>query len=182
MKIIVSNRSANSVSSGYDTVPPGTTKVYTGRSLAQTAAWLKVASALVEVQTNPDVVDNPVWQTVMQTPANPGGGVRTLAGEGFTVQANGSAISSAEPVGLGVFDDAACTIPSATGTISTATDGTITSGSGTNAIQATVNPANGKLTVSVNVTKAQSIWVKPLTNPNATHILDCSPVRQTTFT
>lgn len=181
MKATVINNSQNAVAlPGAVVAQPGTAKTVTGLTLLQAAQLTAQSSKLVQVQISLDPADKPAVIATMATPANPGSGVTVLAGEGFTLKdSSGTTVAIAEPVGLGVYDDAACTIPSADAYIDTATAGTITAGSGTNAIEATT--AAGVLTVSVHKPAPGTVYVKPFTRSNATRVLDASDQRTTIF-
>lgn len=118
---------------------------------------------------------------VMKKPADPAGGAATLAGVGFDLMTEAGVAANVNPqMYMGVFDDAACTIPSVTGQLSTATVGTIDEGTGTNLIKCTPD-ATGDMTLSVDDAADEIVYLKAW--PVGTgYIIDSSDIDSVEFT
>jgi hypothetical protein len=182
MKVTVTNSSqvGADISSISLFLKPGTKKVAYGCSLAQAADAQRHASALVRVEVEQDPSDRPIAFTTMAATADPAALATTSAAQGFTLKDSASAtISIAEPVGLAVYDDAACTILSTTATLNTASVGTITSGAGTNKVEMVT--AAGQVALTVTKTTVGAVYLKAYSLAGATRILDSSGTHKITF-
>lgn len=177
MKIKVTNlnNKAAAVPGITGTVPAGTTVEFPGQNKQIAAMALAAASMVLLVSTELDAADSEPIRAVATSTADPAGDGLSVAAVGFTLtDLSGTAVAAAQRLGLGVFDDADCTIPSTTATLATASAGTINSGSGTNRLDVSVNPANGQFrcTVSIPATANKTVYVKPFLLPQTTRVIE----------
>lgn len=134
------------------------------------------------------------YQARMANPADPGAGVKLLAGVGFDLfvildgqGSNGAGTAAAVAVvtklGLGVFDDADCKTPSATAFLHTATTGAIVSGSGTNRLEVNSSAAGAfRCTVELPTAASKVVYLKAFGLPSTGHVVDCAAKDTVTFT
>lgn len=186
MKIIVINNNP----SGSFPIPcvdgsscsPGTTKTMLGRSKGDVGYMMSKANGnVVIIRAEIEASDRAPIVCDMKNPADPAGGVVELAGCGFDLETEaGVAANVAPQMYLGAFDDAACTVPSVDGTLSTATTGTIDSGSGTNLVKVTPSAA-GIVALKLTVTEPGVIYLKawPV---GSDYVVDSSDTDTVTFT
>jgi len=158
------------------TVPAGTTVSFPGQSKQIAAMCLAAASVVLLVSTELDAADSEPIRAVATSTADPAADATTCAAVGFTLtDLSGTAVAAAQRLGFGVFDDAECTIPSATATLATASgSSTINSGSGTNRLDVSVNPANGQFrcTVSIPVAANKTVYCKAFLLPQTTRVIE----------
>jgi len=164
------------------TVNPGQTHAMPGRSKDDVAYQMASASGhdvivLCKIEGNdrsPVICD-------MKNPADPAGGTFLLNGVGFDLLTEaGVAANVAPQMYMGVFDNAACTIPSVDGVLSNAATGTIDSGTGTHLVKITPSAA-GVASLRVTVTGARAVYLKawPV---GTSYIVDSSDTDTVTFT
>jgi hypothetical protein len=161
-------------------VNAGASKVLSGLRMDQVKQLQALSSKDIQVQTELEMIDKEPIASTMNTPANPVGGVKLLAGSGLVLKDDGVAIAYAEKIGLGVYDDAACTIPSTTATFDTATQGTIDKGTGTNRIEGTTD-TSGRLTLRLNVGVARTVYTKAFPLAATSRVVDCADKHTTVF-
>jgi len=163
-------------------VAPGATAVLTGRSRDEaimllaynTPPTVKVLLALDANDRSPLICD-------MKNPADPAGGANTLAGVGFDLETeSGAAANVAPQMWMGVFDDAACTIPAVHGTLNTASAGTINSGAGTNLLKVTPS-ATGEFACTLTDTTDEKVYLKAW-QVGTSYIIDAGDTDDVTFT
>lgn len=162
MKIIIINRSTEPVAT------PAATSVAAGASLELTERTVgeyqrmvsQDAGEYVSIVGELEDADYPPLVCTQKTPADPAGGVDTLAGVGFDINdLVGSAADIDPQMYVGVFADAACLTPSTTADLDTATEGTIDEGAGTNLLKVTPDSAGG-FTCSVDDTADETVYIK----------------------
>jgi hypothetical protein len=164
------------------TFNPGQTHVMTGRSLTD-VAW-QMASAdghNVMVLCKIEGADRAPIICDMKNPADPAGGVVLVNGAGFDLKTQAGAAAGVAPqMYMGVFDDAACTIPSVKGSLSTATAGTIDSGTGTHLVKVTPS-GTGEVSLRLTVTGVGTYYMKawPV---GTSYVVDASETDSVTFT
>lgn len=163
-------------------VGPGETHVMTGRAVEEVATQMDHADGNdVIVMTEIEGIDRSPIVCAMKKPANPAGGVDTLAACGFDLNTEaGVAANVAPQMYLGVFDDAACTTPATTATLDTAATGTIDAGAGSNLLTVTPSAA-GEVSVTLSESVDQQVFLKawPV---GSSYIVDSSDVHSPTFT
>lgn len=184
MKITIVNNSSSPVPApGEVSVPAGGSLVLSDRTLEEyQSAVERFAADNVEVCCELEVGDLPPLQCVMKNPADPAADATTLAGVGFDMlDLYGAAFSTTDKMYLGVFDDAACTIPSTTATLGTATTGTIESGENTNVVE--VSPAGGVFACSVDIPSAaaQVVYLKAWAHADNARAMDTHGTDTVTF-
>lgn len=183
MKITCVNRSTNPVPMpGAVSCAAGATKFVTSRTVDEAAQMTEqYAGSAVEIFVELEAEDYPPILAVAKTPADPAGGVDTLAGVGFDLKTlDGNAVAYQPTMYLGVFSDAACTTPSTTATLDTATAGTIVSGGGTNLLEVTPS-ATGEFACSVDDTADEAVYLKAWV-AGSRRIVDTSDQHTVTFT
>lgn len=163
MQITIVNNSSDPIPApGAVTVPAGGTLTLEHRTVDEYQALIdRYVADDVQVHVELETDDLPPLQCVMKNPADPAADATTVAGVGFDVKdLYGNAFSSTAKMYLGAFDDAACTIPSTTATLGTATTGTVVSGEDTNVLE--VTPAGGVFACSLDIPLAadQVVYLK----------------------
>lgn len=141
---------------------PGETHEMLGRSQNDYIAQMGLSSGNeIIVRAELDAMDYPPFVNVMKTPADPAGGVYDLAGCGFDLKELDLATdANKQPqMWMGIYSDAACTVPSITAHLDTATKGTINSGSGTSLIKVTPD-ATGEFACTCSDTAARVLYLK----------------------
>jgi hypothetical protein len=164
------------------TLGPGETHVMPGRSSAEVSLQMAYANGndvmvLAQIEGN----DRAPLVCAMKKPADPAGGVGTLAACGFDLETEAAAAANVAPqMYLGVFEDAACTIPATTATLDTAATGTIDAGAGTSLLTVTPSAA-GVVSVTLTDTADEVVYLKGW--PVGTdYIVDSSDVHAPEFT
>lgn len=183
MKITVINNSSGIVPCvDSSNCLPGTTRVMLNRSREEVAIQMDHAvtnEVIVIAELDAQELDPIICQ--MKHPADPAGGVNTCAGVGYDLkEMDGTTDANVQPqMYLGVFDDAACTIPAVHGTLNTAAKGTIDSGAGTNLLKCTPD-ATGEMSVTLTDTTDETVHIKAW--PVGTnYVIDCSDIDSVTF-
>lgn len=162
-------------------VAPGSQHTMTGRAKDDVIFQKAVQDDQVTVLAKIEGSDRAPIICDMKNPADPAGGVNTLAGVGFDLETEAGAAANVAPqMYMGVFDDAACQIPAVHGNLSTPTTGTINSGSGTNLIKCTPSAA-GVFACSVNDTTDEKVYLKAWI-VGTDYVIDSSDTDDVTFT
>lgn len=163
------------------TVIPGAQKEMTGRSKADVIFQLASQDDDVTVNAEIEGSDRAPIICDMKNPADPGSGVGTAAACGFDLETEAAAAANVAPqMYMGAFDDAACQIPSTTGTLDTAATGTIDSGAGTNLLKVTPDAA-GEVSVTLTNSADTTIYMKAW--PVGTdYVIDSKETDEVTFT
>lgn len=163
-------------------VIPGSSHEMPGRNTTDLIFQMAVAETnQVIVLAEIDGTDREPINCVMKNPADPAGGADTLAGVGFDLKTlTGAAANVAPTMYMGVFDDADCTIPAVHANLSTATTGTIVSGSGTALIEVTPS-STGVFACSVNDTTDEKVYLKAWPKTTS-YVMDTSSIDDVTFT
>jgi hypothetical protein len=164
-------------------VAPGVTKVMAGRSLAEAQDMINgyLDTNEVIILTQLEGIDREVLVCDMKNPADPAGGVGTVAGCGFDLEDQAGAAANVAPqMYFGAFEDAACTIPATTATLDTAAAGTIDAGAGTNLLTVTPSAA-GALSVTLTDTADEIVYMRawPV---DGSYLMDNSEIDQVEFT
>jgi len=185
MKITIVNNGSVPVAA------PGEVSVAVGGSIELASRTIAEYMQMVEQYSSDDVIvsnelesaDLPPLHCVMKSPADPAADAATVLACGFDIlDMYGSAFSTTIKMYLGIFDDAACTVPSTTATLGTAATGTINSGTGTNAIN--VSPAAGvvSVTATISVAADQTVYLKAWADPTNLRPMDTSDIDSVDFT
>jgi len=183
MQITIVNNSTQPVPGpGATTVPAGDTLTLANRTQAEYASLVtSFVSDLVQVHATLEAADLPPINCVMKDPGDPAGGVDTIAGVGFDLKTQDGNDAGDDPqMYLGVFSDAECTTPSTTGTLDTATTGTIDEGAGTNVIKVTPD-STGEFACSLSDTADETVYLKAWAVGTG-RAMDTSGVDDVTFT
>jgi hypothetical protein len=180
---VINNSSSAIVLPGDVTCAAGATRTVTGRTEAELSAFQQLHSdGEVIIEGTLEDADKIPLVCDMKAPADPAGGVNTLAAVGFDLEDEQAAAFSAQPeMYLGVFDDVALTTPSVNGTLDTAAAGAIDAGAGTNLLEVTPS-ATGEMSVTLTQTDDIQCWVKAWPKTTVARIIDCSDVHAPTFT
>lgn len=198
MKLVFTNRDQLPHRSGVANadVQPGGTKSTVGRTNREAAFEMELSTAKFSTTVMLDPSDQgytqvTYWEALMNGPVT---AVSPAPGVGFTIKdVTGTTTQSVvEPVGLALYDDAACTIPSAKAHFTTVQTGTLSSSfpSGNpNAIEATTNGGVLSATVARNPGIAPGVTVfarafslgSGSTAGASTHIMDSHLTQQITI-
>lgn len=182
MKLTIVNNSLVPIAAaGHVTVPAGESIEQEGRTQAEYASLVsRYASDDVQIHAELEAADfQPVYCN-MKTPADPAGGVDSLAAVGFDIETyDGNAAAITDQMYFAVFSDAACTTLSTTATLDTAATGTIDSGAGTACLL--VTPDGGELSVTVSDTEDEAVYLKAWAVGTG-RAMDTSDVHTVTFT
>lgn len=184
MKVTVINKRASSglAVQCFDgvQVAPGQSHVMNGVDKATYLYQLGIQDHDVAVIGELDGSDRSPLICTMNTVANPGAGSDTSAGEGFAILTEAAAAANvAPPMYMGVFDDAACQIPSVHATLNTASAGTIVSGAGTNLLRVTPS-ATGTFACTVTNHTDEKVYLKAWP-ADSSYIIDSSSIMDVTM-
>lgn len=162
---------------------PGETHVMLGRNEYDFATqMLQALNNEIIVRGQFEAADYPPVKCVMKKPADPAGGVDTVAGEGYDLkEIDGTTDANVAPqMYVGVYSDAACLTASTTGSLATPTKGTIDSGSGTSLIKCTPD-ATGEFACTLTNTADTTVYLKawPV---GGDYLIDSSDSHSNTFT
>jgi len=183
MKITVINKGSDPVTVAGADVAAGSSVVLTGLDKATAALAQKKASRTLLVLCEPDAADLGIATVDMATTADPAIDGVNKTGVGFTLKdSGGSTIAESVQLGLAVFDDATCLVPSATATLSTPTTGTIDLGSGTNRAEVTADGGVVALRVNIPLAANKTVYVKAFAIAATKYVLDTTEIDTIVFT
>lgn len=185
MQITIVNNSSDPVAApGAVTVPAGASLVLASRTVDEYIGLIeRYVSDLVTVTASLETADLPPLQCAMKTPADPAADATDVVACGFDMtDMYGTAFSTTDKMYFGVFDDAACSVPSVDATLDTAATGTIDAGDGTNVLE--VTPAGGVLSVtcSIPAAAAQTVYFKAWAHTDNPRPMDTSGTDAVDFT
>jgi hypothetical protein len=185
MQITIVNNSSQPVAApGAVTVPPTGTVTLAARTVAEYIGLIeRYVSDLVTVTATLETADLPPIQCTLKAPADPVIDATDVLACGFDMEdLVGTAFSTTGKMYFGVFDDAACTIPSVDATLDTAATGTIDAGAGTNVLE--VTPAAGVLSVTCSIPAAadQTVYFKAWAHTDNPRVMDTSGIDSVDFT
>jgi len=185
MKITVINKRASGEDNVYcldgTQLAPGEQHEMLGRTKEDVVFAIGVQDDDVSIVAEIEGSDRAPVVCTMKDPADPAGGVDTLAGVGFDLLTEAGAAANVAPqMYMGVFADADCQTPSTTATLDTATTGTIDSGAGTNLLKVTPDAA-GEFACSVDDTADETVYLKAWIVGTG-YIVDSGSTDDVTFT
>jgi hypothetical protein len=185
MQITIVNNSSDPVAApGSVTVPAGESLTQADRTVAEYQGLIeRYGSDLVTVTATLETADLPPLACVMKAPADPSIDAVDVLACGFDMEdLYGNAFVTTDKMYLGIFDDAACTVPSVDGTLDTAATGTIDAGGGTNVIE--VTPDGGVLSVTASIPLAadQTVYLKAWAHADNPRPMDTSGIDSVDFT
>lgn len=183
MKIKIINNSDSIVTGpGYTYVDPGETKTYTGRTALEfDIIRSEISASDVLVLAEREGSDKSPVICTLKDPGDPAGGAALQTGEGFDLYTEAGADANVQPeMYFAVFDDADCTEPADTATVTNAATGTIESGVDTNV--AVVKPdATGEFSCTIADTADEKVYIRTWPVADQQFVIECNGIGDVTF-